>query len=82
MYEVIALSLGVGLGLTSVRLGAGTWTALVLAGALLGGSLVSWWSGELAESWAFLLFDIAQVAVAAVCTAAFHAVRSRQRARS
>lgn len=82
MYELIALSLGVVLGIASVRLSAQAGTALVLGGALLGGSLVSWWSGELGVSWAFLVFDVAQVAVAAVCTAMFLGVRSRRRVRS
>jgi hypothetical protein len=69
VYEVVALLAGVVLGLAVHRrtrrlvwLWGAAWTVIVGAG-------LAALSGELAESWAFALFDIAQVAVAAACTA-------------
>jgi hypothetical protein len=69
VYEVVALLTGVVLGLAVHQLprrvawlSGAAWTLVVGVG-------VAALSGELAESWAFVLFDIAQVALAAVCTA-------------
>jgi hypothetical protein len=69
MYEFAALLIGIGLGLVLYRVDL--WTALVLAvaGAVGGGLAVSAASGELVLSWAFLLFDVGQILVAAICTA-------------
>jgi hypothetical protein len=84
MYELIALTIGAGLGLTERRLGRRAWILLVSASATGTGLLVAWLSGETEESWAFTLFDIGQVVVAAVCVAALmralaRASYSRQR---
>lgn len=69
VYEMVALLAGVVLGLAVHQLPrrlAWLWGA---GGTVIVGVGVAALSGELAESWAFALFDIAQVAVAAVCTA-------------
>jgi membrane protein implicated in regulation of membrane protease activity len=80
MYEAIALLTGVALGL-ALR-GAPRRFALLsgAAGAVVAGVTVAALSGELAESWAFALFDAAQVAVAAVCTV--YAARAWRRRRA
>lgn len=69
MYEVVALFAGVALGLAVHQLPrrlAWLWGA---AGAVVVGVGVAAVSGELAESWAFALFDTAQAAVGAICAA-------------
>jgi hypothetical protein len=46
MYELIALTIGAGLGLTERRLGRRAWILLVSASATGTGLLVAWLSGE------------------------------------
>jgi hypothetical protein len=70
VYELIALAVGAGLGLTSKRFGRRAWSALICVGSCGTGVIVSSLSGELSTSWGFLVFDVGQVAVAAVCAAA------------
>jgi hypothetical protein len=82
MYEVLALAAGVALGLAVHQLPrrlAWLWGA---AGAVVVGVSVAALSGELAESWAFALFDTAQVAVAAALTAYLATAWRRRRASS
>ncbi len=69
MYEFIALLAGVGLGLAVQPLPRRpAWIAGAI-GAIVIGVSVAAISGELAESWAFALFDTAQAGVAAFLTA-------------
>lgn len=69
MYEFVALWIGAGLGLAYHRLPPRAGVPIVVVGAICTGLLVSSLSGELELSWAFLLFDIGQVLVAATCVA-------------
>jgi len=71
VYEIIPLFSGVVIGVllahfaprsTAVR------AAVIAVAAVVVGVFAAWLSGELAESWAFALFDGAQVVVAAVLT--------------
>jgi hypothetical protein len=69
VYELIPLASGVAVGLAATRfsgtLAAGT---LIAAVALLAGTVASVGSGEIEESWAFLLWDTFQAVAAAVLT--------------
>jgi hypothetical protein len=67
MQEFIPLALGVPLALAvaAIHNTRTRWTA-TLAGAVVLGILTSATVGELEESWAFALVDIAQVLFAAV----------------
>jgi hypothetical protein len=78
VYELAALLIGAGLGVVLHRLGPRVGVPIVGLGALSAGLLVSSLSGELELSWAFLLFDIGQVLVAAICVAALARVVSSQ----
>jgi uncharacterized membrane protein len=68
MYEMLALAAGVGLGLTVVQVPQRFRWLLCVVGAMAIGVSVAALSGELAESWAFALFDTVQAAVAAGLT--------------
>lgn len=80
MYELIALTVGAMLGFALHRLGPRIGIPLVAAGALATGFLVSSLSGELSVSWAFFLFDIGQVVIAAVGVAVLAEALARRRA--
>lgn len=71
MYEILPLFAGVLIGLGLVRFGPRdtrfrAMLVAVIAAAV--GLFAAWISGELAESWAFALWDAAQVVVAATLT--------------
>jgi hypothetical protein len=69
MYEIVAIATGVLIGLLVQGIAA-TWvrvTALAL-GSVIVGAAVSFISGELRESWAYIIFDVSQVLIAAVLT--------------
>ena len=80
MYEIFAIAGGVLIGLL-VQSAATTRAkiAVLALGSVIIGMVVSFISGELLESWAYLVFDAAQVLIAAVVTAVCVAVW-RQRA--
>ena len=70
MYEIIAIAGGVLIGLL-VQNAASTRAkiAMLALGSVIIGMVVSFISGELLESWAYLVFDAVQVSIAAVVTA-------------
>jgi hydrogenase-4 membrane subunit HyfE len=75
VYEIIAIAGGVLIGL--LVQGAATTRAriaLLALASIIIGAVVSFISGELLESWAYLVFDAAQVLIAAVVTAVCVAV--------
>ena len=79
MFELVGLAAGMAWGLAGYRLrGALPWWAF-LAGAAATGVGVSMLAGELAESWAFALFDAAQVVAAALATRALATAFDRRR---
>ena len=75
MYEIIAIAGGILIGLL-VQNAASTRAkiAMLALGSVIVGMVVSFISGELLESWAYLVFDAAQVLIAAVLTAVCVAV--------
>jgi uncharacterized membrane protein YeaQ/YmgE (transglycosylase-associated protein family) len=75
VYEIIAIACGVLIGLL-VQSAATTRAkiAVLALGSVIIGMVVSFISGELLESWAYLVFDAAQVLIAAVLTAVCVAV--------
>lgn len=79
MYEFAAIALGALLGVVIGRLRPRHGVLLGGIGSLLGGLLVSTLSGELAESWLFLVFDTAQCLVAALCVGRLTRVISTRR---
>jgi hypothetical protein len=60
-----------------------TWlkVAALALGSVIVGAAVSFISGELRESWAYLIFDVSQVLIAAVLTAVCVAVWRQRFAR-
>lgn len=71
MYEIIPLFLGVVIGLGLSRLGPLDRTLRIITVGILAiviGFIAASVSGEIEESWMFVLFDAAQVVVAAVLT--------------
>ncbi len=71
MYEIIPLFSGVVIGFLLARFapsGPVLRAAVIAVAAVVIGTFAAWLSGELAESWAFALFDGLQVVVAAVLT--------------
>jgi hypothetical protein len=80
MYELIPILGGVLTGVVAFRLDVGARRWLIAAAAIALGSLAAIASGEVKESWLFLLWDMAQVVVAAVLTLAA-AARIAARAR-
>lgn len=79
MYEFAALLIGAGLGVAFHNLQPRVGVPIVGLGAVSTGLLVSSLSGELELSWAFVLFDVGQVLVAAICVAALARVVSNRR---
>jgi hypothetical protein len=82
MYEILAIATGVFIGLL-VQSIATTWVkvaALALGSAIVGAA-VSFISGELRESWAYLIFDVSQVLIAAVLTVVCASVWRQRSAR-
>jgi hypothetical protein len=75
VYEIIAIAGGVLMGLL-VQSAATTRAkiAVLALGSVIIGMVVSFISGELLENWAYLVFDAAQVLIAAVLTAVCVAV--------
>jgi hypothetical protein len=75
VYEIIAIAGGVLMGLL-VQSAATTRAkiAVLTLGSVIIGMVVSFISGELLENWAYLVFDAAQVSIAAVLTAVCVAV--------
>ena len=75
MYEIIAIAGGVVIGLL-VQNAASTRAriAMLALGSVVIGIVVSFISGELLESWTYLVFDATQVLIAAVLTAVCVAV--------
>ena len=75
MYEIIAIAGGVLIGLLVQNAPSTRAKIAVMAlGSVIIGMVVSFISGELLESWAYLVFDAAQVLIAAVLTAVCVAV--------
>ena len=69
MYELIPIFAGLVAGAAATRLtGRAAALALIAGTALVVGPLAAAMSGELAESWAFLLWDTAQAFVAGVAS--------------
>jgi hypothetical protein len=68
MYELIPIFAGLVAGAAATRLTGRAGLALIAGTALVVGPLAAAISGELAESWAFLLWDTAQAFVAGVAT--------------
>jgi len=69
MTEVFPVVAGVLLGIAAQRIASMRWRMAVIAAAsVLIGWVASAVSGELAESWLFILVDTAQVLVVALLT--------------
>lgn len=71
MYEIIPLFSGVVIGFLLARFaprGIALRAGVIASAAVAIGVFAAWLSSELAESWAFALFDGAQVVVASVLT--------------
>jgi hypothetical protein len=82
VFEWIPLSLGVAAGAVATRLGSTRARAAFLAvAALLTAVIAGVVSGELQESWGFLLFDGGQALCAGAATIAVLSARRRGRER-
>jgi hypothetical protein len=69
MYELIPIFAGIGAGLAAMALGdRRSRIAVVVVVALIAGVTASVLSGEIEESWAFVLWDTAQALVAGALT--------------
>ena len=69
MYELLAIVAGVLAALVAQRIDSPRLKIATLVGSgIVFGALVSFVSGELFESWAYLVFDVAQVLVAGLVT--------------
>ena len=69
MYEVLAIGAGVVLGLTAHNIAATqVKVATLILGSVIIGAMAALVSGELLESWAYLIFDVVQVLLAAGAT--------------
>jgi undecaprenyl pyrophosphate phosphatase UppP len=69
MYELIPIFAGIAAGLAAMALdGRRARIALVVAVAVIAGVTASVLSGEIEESWAFVLWDTAQALVAGALT--------------
>ena len=69
MYELLAIAAGVLLGVVAHNLvTARSKVTTLILGSLIVGATAASLSGELLESWAYLLFDVAQVLLAAGAT--------------
>ena len=82
MYELVAIAAGVTIGLLSYTTAIRPKIATVILGSVIVGAVVSFISGELSISWAYLVFDVAQVLIAAGVTAGLVAVWRRKATRS
>jgi hypothetical protein len=79
VYEIVAIAVGVGIGVVAYRLDSRARVAAIVVGGLLTGFAVSLLSGELEISPGFLLFDCGQVMLAAVCAMALVEAVNRRR---
>jgi len=71
MHEVFPVAAGAVLGVAALRIADVRWRFLVLVLASIAvGAIASAVSGELRESWAFVLVDAAQVLLVALLTGA------------
>jgi len=69
MYEILAIAAGILIGLLVESVATRQVKVAALAlGSVIVGAVVSFISGELRESWAYLVFDTTQVLIAAVVT--------------
>ncbi len=69
MYELLAIVAGVLTALVAQRIDSPKLKIAALVGSgVVFGALVSFVSGELFESWAYLAFDVAEVLVAGLVT--------------
>jgi MFS family permease len=81
VYELIPIVAGIAVGLLGLRLHGGRLRWIIAGGALAGAALVAGLaSGELAESWLFFLWDLAQGVTAAALTATLVSWRRAHRA--
>ena len=81
MYELIPIVAGIAVGLLGVRRDGGRLRWILAGGTLAGAALVAGLaSGELAESWLFFLWDLAQGIAAAALTATLVSWRRAHRA--
>ncbi len=82
MYELVAIAAGVVIGLLTYSTTTQLKIATVVLGSLIVGAFVSFISGELFVSWAYLVFDVAQVLIAAGVASMLIAWRRRKATRS
>jgi hypothetical protein len=83
MYELIPIFAGVAAGLVALRFDAGRARAVVIAAvAVIAGITASVLSGEISDSWAFVLWDTAQALAAGALTLAGAAAWERGRGRA
>jgi uncharacterized membrane protein AbrB (regulator of aidB expression) len=77
--EAVPVAAGVLIGLLTWRLLPVRFRAAFLLGAsALAGALITWASGELELSWAFVVFDMGQVVLAALVTSVVLTGRGRR----
>ena len=83
MHEFFPLLAGVviALVLSPREIGRRIKTVALVALSVIAGALASWVSGELSESWAYLVFDVAQVLLVAGMTTVLIAAWRRRTAR-
>jgi hypothetical protein len=82
VYELFAIAAGATIGLLSYTTAIRPKIATVILGSVIVGAFVSFISGELLVSWAYLVFDVAQVLIAAGVTVTLVAVWRRKATRS
>jgi hypothetical protein len=81
VYELIPIVTGIAVGLGGLRRDGARVRWILAAGALVVAALAAGLaSGELAESWLFLIWDLAQGAAAAALTATLVSWRRAHRA--
>ena len=83
MHEFFPLMAGVviALVLSPREIGRRIRAVAMVALSVIAGALASWVSGELSESWAYLVFDVAQVLLVAGMTTVLIAAWRRRTAR-
>ena len=83
MHEFFPLLAGVviALVLSPREIGLRIKVVALVALSVIAGALASWVSGELSESWAYLVFDVAQVLLVAGMTTVLIAAWRRRTAR-
>jgi hypothetical protein len=74
VFELVPLAAGVLIGLRAARTRRGGEAAVLV---VLAGVSASWIAGELSESWAFVLLDVAEVALAAIAAMSIVVLGSR-----